>query len=172
MDMQPRRRGSLLKCSHPVWPIEIPAELTFSTYGITNRTSTRMIGFICPEYRSMEIQDGQHYSGLDFTEVGCKNTVDKPCTMAPRSTWEQWSTAERTFIVRVNNGDQPSWHCVQVKDNEDTRRAFFEAVKSGSFLADKSEFGECLVSGEGKDPPEDVKKKLIREYNIKYDFMA
>ena len=163
-----KEKGILVKVLASCLANEIPAELAFSTHGITNNPNTGRMSFNGPDYRGNEIHDEQHYSWLDFTRVRCKNKIDQPCTMAPGSTWDQWNTARRIFVVRGEDGGRPAWHYVKVEDKEDTRKAFFKAVGSGNVNVKES--GEPLKCGWGTDPPEEVKKKMLEEYVVKYDF--
>ena len=162
-----KEMGFLVKVYSSSLANEIPAELAFSTNCAKNNASTGIL-FYAIDFRSKEIHDGQHPSGLDFTRVRCRNKIDQPCTMAPGSTWDQWSTAERIFLVRGEDRGRPAWHYVKVEDNEDTRKAFFEAVASNN--VNVKEFGEPIKCGWGKDSPEEVKKKILEEYIVKYDY--
>ena len=157
-----KEKGILVKVFSSCLANEIPAELAFSTHCAKNNTSTGKISGV----PGWSIHDGQHPSGIDFTRVRCMNKIDQPCSMASGSTWERWSTAERIFLVRGKEGDRPCWRYVKLKDNEDTRKEFFEAVESGSVNVTK--FGKLLESGWGKDPPEDVVKKMTEKYVVKY----
>ena len=163
-----KEKGILVKVYASCLANEIPAELAFFTHGITNNPNTGRVTFNGPDYRGNEIHDGQHPSGLDFTRVRCKNKIDQLCTMAPGSTWEQWRTAERIFTVTGKDRGRAAWHYVKVEDNEDTRKAFHDALATGHInLAD---YGEIVKSGWGKDPPDDVEKEIEEKYFVNYDY--
>ena len=161
-----KEKGILVKVYTSCLANEIPAELAFSTHGITNYQNTGTMTYPC--YRGNEIHDGQHPIGLDFTQVGCRNKIDQSCTMAPGATWDQWRTAERICIVRGKASGCAYWHSVKVEDNEDTRKAFYDAVATGDI--DVAHYGEIVKSGWGKDPPDDVKEEIKEKYSVNYDY--
>ena len=162
-----KEKGILVKVLTSCLANEIPAELAFSTHCAMNNTSTGVIGYVI-YFRSKEIHDGQHPSGFDFTLVRCKNKIDQPCTMAPGSTWDQWRTAERTFLVTGKDRGCAAWHYVKVEDNEDTRKAFHVAFATGTInIAD---YGEIVKSGWGEDPLDNVKEEVEEKYLVNYDY--
>jgi len=60
------------------------------------------------------------------------------------------------YLVRGNSGGQPAWYYVQVHPLK--KPIFDRQLKSGSI--DLAVIGRVLVSGWGKDPPDDVKKRM------------
>ena len=163
-----KEKGILVKVSTSCLANEIPAELAFSTHGIKNNPNTGIMTFNGPNYRGNEIHDGQHPSKLDFTQVRCKNKIDQPCTMVPGSTWDQWRTAERIFLVTGEDRGRACWHYVKGDDNEDTQKAFHDALATGHI--DVADYGEIVKSGWGKDPPDDVKKEIEEKYFVNYNY--
>ena len=161
-----KEKGILVKVLASCLANEIPAELAFSTHCVVSNASTGFIGYAI-YFRSKGIHDCQHPSGLDFTEVRCKNKIDHPCTMAPGSTWDQWRTAERIYIVGGIDRGCACWHYVKVDDNEDTRKAFSEWITPGNI--DVAAYGEIVKSGWGEDPPDDVKEEIKEKYLVKYN---
>ena len=161
-----KEKGILVKVFASCLANEIPAELAFSTHCAENNMSTGNIGYTIG-FHSKEIHEGQHPSGLDFILVRCINKIDKPCTMAPGSTWEQWRTVQRVFLFRGKDKGRPAWHYVILKDNEDTQKAFDEKF---ALCLDLTDYGEIVKSGWGKDPPDDVVKEIEEKYYINYDY--
>ncbi len=100
------------------------------------RTSEMFHTYI--KLRGDKIHDGQHVSGLDFTTVQCRSKIDEQCTMAPGSTWQQWSTAERVMLVRGKDRGQPAWHYVLLVDDENTISEFHDKFKDGSLAMVRS----------------------------------
>ena len=164
-----KEKGILVKVFTSCLANEIPAELAFSTHCAKNNESTGEMTYNIV-YQTKEIHDGQHPSGVDFTEVQCKNKIKQRCTMASGSTWDQWSTAKRIFLVRGIDRSRSAWYYVKVEDSEETREAFFEAIDSRS--VDVTKFGEPLECGWGEDPPEEVIEKIREKYVIKYDYSS
>ena len=164
-----KEKGILVKVYASCLSNEIPMELAFSTHSAKNDKNLGTMSCTIVS-RSNEIHEGQHPSGLDFTCVQCKNKIDEPCTMAPGSTWQRRSTAERLFIVRGKDRGQPAWHYVLLVDDEDTITAFHKKLKEGSL--DVANYGKIIESGWGQDPPNDFKEQMQRTYAIDYNYKA
>ena len=165
-----KEKGILVKVYASCLSNEIPMELAFSTHGANNDKNTGSFGLYGIYLRSKEIHEGQHLSGLDFTQVRCKNKIDEPCTMAPGSTWQRWSTAQRLFVVRGTDRGRPAWHYVLLVDDEDTITAFHKKTKEGPL--DITNYGKDIKSGWGQDSPNEVHEQLLRMYNIDYNYEA
>ena len=161
-----KEKGILVKVYASCQANEIPAELAFSTHCAKNDKNIGTVFYLSDE----DIHDGQHTRRLDFTVIRCKSKIDEPCTMAPGSTWHQWSTAQRTWKVRGRGKDrgQPAWLYILLADDEDTIREFHE--KEGSL--DVFNYGQVLKSGFGQDPPEETHKWLKENYLINYDYQS
>ena len=158
-----KEKGILVKVITSCLANEIPAELTFSIHGMINDTSK------VPSYRGDELHNGQHTCGLDFTRLRCKNKIDQPCTMAPRSTWDQWRTAKTVLVVRGKDQGRPAWHYVKLKDSEGIHKEFRTAFATG--YTDIALYGDILKSGWGKNPPDSVKKEIDELYPmVNYKF--
>nr|CAD2156438.1 unnamed protein product [Meloidogyne enterolobii] len=63
-------------------------------------------------------------------------------------------------------GGSPAW-CYLLVD-KDKREALLQKRKTGN--VDIKEYGEVLYSGLGKDPPKDIKDKMVEEYGINPDY--
>ncbi len=160
-----KEKGILVKVLASCLANEVPAELAFSTHGVTNENTGRII------YNpSKEIHGEQHPSIEDFTRVRCKNKIDQPCTMAPHSTWQQWSKDKRTMIVTGTDRGRPAWHYVLLVDDEETIQTFKAKVKSCS--VDVADYGQILKNGWGEDPPEETKKWIEENYHINYNYQS
>ena len=149
---------------------EIPMEKIFSIHCAENNKITwDVTDYI--EFRSNMIYDGQHPSGLDFTEVRCKNKIDQPCTMAPGSTWQQWSFQERLFLVQGEDNSQPVWYYVFLVDDEETIQMFKEKTQgaaAGMETIRMTDFGEIVQSGWGQTP---TSTKEDQEWSSEYYFI-
>ncbi len=162
-----KEKGILVKVYTSCLANEVPAELAYSTHGATNNKNT---GIIYYDFNRKEIHDDQHTSGLDFTQVRCKNKIDQPCTMAPHSTWQLRNDGSRVYLVRGKDKGCQSWHYVLLVDDEETIQAFKAKVKSGS--VDVADYGQVLKSGWVEDPPEETKKWCKENYCINYDYQS
>ncbi len=157
-----KEKGILVKVFASCLANEIPTELESSTHYAKNDKNTgTLIGTVS--------FNRQHTTRQDFTEVRCKSKIDEPCTMAPGSTWQQWSTAQRIYTVRGKDRGQPSWHYILLVDDEDTIREFHDKVKEGH--VDVANYGQILKSGWGRDPPEET-QKWTKHYLINYNYQA
>ena len=85
--------------------------------------------------------------------------------MALWSTWDQWRTAERTFLVRGEDRGCAAWHYVKVEDNLEYSN--HDALATGH--VDVADYGEIVKSGWGKDPTDDVEKEIEEKYFVNYD---
>ena len=93
-----KEKGILIQVFASCQANEIPAELAFSTHCAENDKNIGTLSYTISLWGN-KIHDGQHASGLDFTIVRCKSKIDEPCTMAPGSTWQQRSSAERVMAI-------------------------------------------------------------------------
>ena len=64
------------------------------------------------------------------------------------------------FIARSKDKGRDAWHYVMVKDAQ--------AVDTG--LVDVSKLGDVVRSGWGKDPTDDVKERVIEQYQVNYNY--
>ncbi len=160
-----KEKGILVKVYASCLANEIPAELAFSTRCAQNDKNTGTVQYNIT-LRGEEIHHGQHTSGLDFTEVQCKSKIDEPCTRAPGSTWQQWSTAQRVKKVRGKDKGRSAWHYVLLVDDEERIREYHDKVKEGSL--DIADYGQILKSGWGQDPPKETKKWIEEQYFVNY----
>lgn len=157
------QKGTFVKIYASSLANEIPAELTFSTYCAKNDRTRNVVyknGF-----RGKQIYDGQHHSGIDFTEVRCENTIDQSCTMVPTSTWHQWSTERRLRIVTGKCRGKLAWHYILLVDDEETIKAHTD--KQGEKM-NVHDYGKILDSGWGKDPSSETQEMIREKYHVNY----
>ena len=167
-----KEKGILVKVYASCLSNEIPMELAFSTHCAQNDKNLGTVAYKTVS-RYKEIHEGQHFSGLDFTRVRCKNKIDEPCTMAPGSTWQRWSTAERLFVVRSNDRGRPVWYYVLVVDDEDTIRILKDKTQgdnAGKHTTNLEDYGKVLKSGWGEDPPNEMEEWIKKNYLTRYDY--
>ena len=162
-----KEKGIFVKLFTSCQANEIPTELAFSTYSSKNDKKIGWISAVEVWFKE-EIHDDQHPTGMDYTWVQCKNEISQPCTMAPGSTWEQWSTADRIKLVKGESRGFAAWHYIKLRDNEDTQKAFDEKTATGSI--DVALYGEVLKSGWGIDPPDNIVKEIEGKYKVNYSY--
>ncbi|XP_013397080.1 ankyrin-1-like [Lingula anatina] len=68
----------------------------------------------------------------------------------------------KVYLVRGKNGERPAWHYVLVKRK---LLADFLVKTNGGSLLDVADYGKVLHSGWGKDPPDDIIKKIDDKYD-------
>ena len=120
-----KEKGILVKVFTSCLCDEIPAELSFSILTVQNDKNTGQVSYKI-DIRSDKIYNGQHPSGIDFTRVRCKNKINQPCTMAPGSIWERWSTQRRTMSAGGKEKGRPAWYYLLLVDDEETIRMYKE----------------------------------------------
>ena len=163
-----KEKGILFKVFASCQANEIPAELAFSTHCAQNDKNTGTLSYFI-KLRE-KIHDGQHTSALDFTTVQCKSKIDEPCTMAPGSTWQQWSTAERVMTIRGKDKGRPAWCYLLLVDDEESFKEFCDKCKEGS--ADVDNYGQVLMSGLGQEPPKEADIWIEEHYRVNYNYQA
>ncbi|XP_013397076.1 ankyrin-1-like [Lingula anatina] len=66
----------------------------------------------------------------------------------------------KVYLVRGKDGERPAWHYVLVK-----RKLLADyLVKTNGGSLDVADYGKVLHSGWGKDPPDDIVKKITDKY--------
>ena len=114
-----------------------------------------------------EVADGQHISFTDPTILQCGvKSIEEPCALSPNLTWQRHKQEERVYLVRGKDKGRPAWHYVLLVDDEETIQKFKDKVKSGTL--DVADYGQVLKSGWGKDPPNEVKDWIDKQYSTIY----
>jgi hypothetical protein len=72
--------------------------------------------------------------------------------------------ADKVFLVRDSQNGQDVWFYILV---ESIKLPIFRK-KIGHEALDLKDYGTILHSGYGKNPPEDIKKKLHEEFDVEY----
>ena len=143
---------------------EIPYQLLYSIRANTNDKNNGVLGRMGDGW---EIAEDQHFNFVYMSMIQCENkSINAPCTLKPDYTWRKRIEGERVFSVRGKDGGRPAWHYVLLVDDEETIKIFHERVKQGR--VDVADYGQVLESGWGKDPPNEVKDRMERNYNIIY----
>ena len=155
-----REKCVLIKVFASCLPSEIPTEYQLSTKGIHSdkNTGDAYLRISHPQL------DTQHTYYVDSSELHCKGeTIGNPCTLQDGFTWQKWKQSKRIQLEKGTRSGNPHWKYVQVVDDDET----VIKVLSGTFQA--SDHGRILESGTGKDPPNEVKDRIERQYGPVYN---
>ena len=111
-------------------------------------------------YITKKLSTGQQGVAGDFRMIRCNNNPDEQCEYNhPNQTWTNklW-LSNLVFLVRGKDRGKNCWHYVLV--DEDKVEQFKEKVKTSGNI-DVANYGKTLYSGWGKDPPQEIKDKII-----------
>ena len=150
-----KERGICIKVYASCCRNEIAREWYFATEGVMRDEDGRLsFG-----YKS----DTQNPLVLNFSMMFCTKSLLRECQANARWKWKDMlsgSLTERVYLVRGNDRRQnrPAWQYVLV--NDDYLEQFLERTKGGSL--DVADYGQVLLTGWGKDPPEHI-TKLVGE---------
>ncbi len=161
-----KEKGILVEVFASCLANEIPAELAFSTHGAKNDKNIGTLAYTISLWGE-KIYDGQHPSGVNFTEVRCKSKIDELCTMAPG---QQWSTAQRVMTIKGKDKGRPAWCYLLLVDDEESFKEFCDKCKEGS--ADVDNYGQVLMSGLGQEPPKEADIWIEEHYRVNYNYQA
>lgn len=64
------------------------------------------------------------------------------------------------YLTQGLSGDMPVWHYVKIYKQQVP--IFLDAIKTGTL--DVAHHGKVIISGWGKEPPEDVKARIRKKY--------
>lgn len=73
---------------------------------------------------------------------------------------------DRVYLVRGLDEGRRAWYYVLVRDDDDVVAAFKEGLKAETINLE--DYGKILESGYGKDPPNEVKDQMEKNYYSKY----
>ena len=159
-----KEKGILIKVRASSKSHEIPHRLFNS---IRNYTNDKNTGVLASWGNDWEVAKDQHLSSVDSTALRCGvKSIEDRCVLSPDSTWQRRQQEERVYLVRGKDKGRPAWHYVLLVDDDETIKKFKEKVASGT--VDVADYGEVLKSGWGKDPPNEVKDWIDKQYSTKY----
>ena len=109
-----------------------------------------------------QLSTGQQGTDGEFTIIQCNNQPNEQCEYnTSNCTWMNTAyLAQFVYLVRGKDRGRPAWHYVLV--DEDKVQQFKDKLRSGSL--DVGDYGKVLYSGWGKDPPQDIKDKLLAQF--------
>ena len=165
-----KEKGILVELYASCLSFETSVEMAFSAHCAKNDKNTGTLSFGLPASLScaQQIHECQHPSGINSTQVGCKNKIDEPCTMAPGSTWQRWSAGTRVWLVTSNDNIQPEWSYVLFVDDEQTMCSLINKKIAENI----EDCGQVLKSGWGEEPPSEVIEWIEKNYKVDYNYTS
>ena len=107
----------------------------------------------------------QTSTACNATRLTCCRGPDESCCSdeaLENWTWQEalhrrlWNSVQ---TVRLSDQGRPTWHYLLLSDkSEEYKKRFSERVKSGSI--NLTEWGYVIASGEGTDPPQEMRRKI------------
>ena len=153
-----REQGILVKVFVSCQPDQKAAEPCYSMEGVTV-ADDKTLTF---EKKELAHQTPTHCDGTKLT--CCRGPDESCCSDEAFKNWT-WQEAlddriwECVQTVRRSDQGRPTWHYVLLSDKSEEYKRRFERVKSGSI--NLTEWGYVMASGEGTDPQQEIKYKVI-----------
>ena len=142
---------------------QIPHTLVYSARGQGNDKNS---GVLWSNYNDYEICPDQHTRGYNCSRITCKEgaTFEDSCSLTHDFTWHDKSEEKTIKLVRgkVYHDKQrkDAWHFVSVSD--EMEEMFKKESEKENF--DVAKYGQILESGWGRDPPDEVRKWIVKKY--------
>jgi hypothetical protein len=156
-----REQGMLLKLWTSCHSYQQGSFLKFIDHDIAVTNSAKITWFC-----SAELDVSQNRLYLHLPDIVCPSMDLNVCklhqdTKYVHPKWKTWKNRAKNFtalcrLVCGKDRGKPAWHYVLVEPGK--VNIFKDKVASGT--VDSAKFGEILLSGWGKDPPEDVKSAM------------
>ena len=162
-----KEKGILIKVYASCLPSQIPTRYQLTVHGGGNDINTGDKYTKSSEY----LLDTQHTFSVNSSRIRPKGeTINDPCTLKPDYTWEKWRLFNRIIPLPVDNSKysddstlrQSRWHYVELVDDEE----IIHKVKRGkpASVCCEGDYVRVIISGEGEEPPDDVKKYIKDKY--------
>ena len=109
-------------------------------------------------WTSKTLMSGQKTMGTDFKDIRCSKPADESCEADSDCTWNDHLNIKYhlVYLVRGEDRGHPVWHFVLV--DEEKLDNFKAKVATGTINV--ANYGRVLKSRWGKDPPEDIVRKI------------
>lgn len=115
-------------------------------------------------YASKKIGAWQDTQITSFITIRCSKQPTERCEIPALHSWEdRLSDPELLQLVRGSDRGRPAWHYVRVHSQKFNE--FKERTSSGQETINASDFGRVVMSGFGKDPPDDKKHKVELQFS-------
>ena len=153
-----REQGILIKVFASCQPDQKATEPCHSVEGVTVKDDGTL-GF------KTEKLTHQTPTFCEATRLTCYRGPDESCCSdeaLKNWTWQEaleGRLAKSVQTVRLSDQGRPTWHYLLLSDkSEEYKKRFVERVKSGSI--NLTEWGYVMASGEGTDPPQEIRDKV------------
>lgn len=134
---------------------QIPHNLLYAAEGLGNDKNK---GICYNRGNGYEIKEGQNMCVFNNTALTCKEeSFDTPCLLPNDYNWQKKRLAERLFLAQDSR--RIGWGYILVIDDDDIlSKATFNGIN------DISLYGEAIKSGEGQEPPIEVRRWIDNKY--------
>ena len=157
-----REKGILIKVFASCRSNEVPTEYNYSVSGSKNDKNTGM-----HFYTGGKLSETQKTIYINPSGLRCKHkNIDEQCTLQPGYTWRKFNAKNLITLVRGKDHGEPAWHYVLLDDDEEVQKKFRDKVASGGGVVDVADYGQVLKSGWGRDPPNEVRHEIDKEYRL------
>ncbi len=150
-----REQGILLKVFSSCLPNEEASMLAY--YERIAKTERNLMTFP----GDTKLESGQTTKYGDFRSIRCSKQESEPCEIGSTFTWKDRIIKGRyVYLVRGEDRGEAAWHYVLVDEEK------FEAfkVKVASKRINVADYGKVLLSGWGKDPPQEKVDIIDKKY--------
>ena len=147
-----REQGILVKVLASCQPDQKAAEPCCSVEGVNVRDDGTL-GF------KAEKLTQQTSTRCNATRLACCRGPDESCCSDEALKNWTWQLVNSVQIVQLSDQGRPTWYYLLLSDkSEEYEKRFWKRVKSGSI--NLTEWGYVIASGEGRDPPQEVRDKV------------
>ena len=155
-----RERGILVKVLASCQPDQKAAEPCYSVEGVTVEDDGTL-------FFSAKKLAQQTSTWCDATQLTCYRGPNESCCsdeVLKNWTWQEalhGRLVKSIQTVRLSDQGRPTWHYLLLSDkSEEYKKRFSERVKSGSI--NLTEWGYIIASGEGTEPPREIRDKVYQ----------
>ena len=164
-----KEKGILIKVYASCRPDETAATNCFFVQAAENDTNIDNSGTLC-YYTTKKLSKSQHCYGASTTDIMCKKSAEEACALRPEFTWRKWREGHsgRIFIQRGTDSGGAVWHYVLLDDDPQKIREYKRLMQDecGQHSVNPADHGKVLKSGQGRDPPQEVKDEILRPYQF------
>ena len=112
-----------------------------------------------------KLSSGQSPAGKDFTFCNCGKALDEVCQIKHAWKWmDKVADGSNIYWVKGFDNRKPAWHCVLLKEEKRDEFISKTQTEAGKHTLNLLEYGKILLSGWGKDPPDDLVKEIDKQY--------
>ena len=149
-----REHGLLLQIYTSCQPNEEATALCYINEAVEYSEADKAVLF----WTSKTLTSGQKTMRTDFRTIRCSKPADESCEADSDCTWNDHVNIKYhlVYLVRGEDRGRPAWYYVVL--DEEKLDDFKAKVVTGTINV--ANYGRVLKSGWGKDPPEDIVRKI------------